>query len=152
MLSLKHPNRTTPWVPSTFRVHKYKIRAKDDAGQYSPYSNPTPYTQGWEKQSKIVATATTPSQFSLSPNFPNPFNPETEISFALPMAASVTLRIYDILGREVATLVDGSKESGYHTVTCDGRDSGGREVPSGIYFYHLVSGQFSDTKRMVLLK
>jgi hypothetical protein len=99
-----------------------------------------------------VADQQLPGTYMLFQNYPNPFNPNTEISFALPMAAYATLRIYDILGREVATLVGDSKEAGYHTVTWDGRNIDGREVASGVYFYLLVAGDFQETKRMLLLK
>ncbi len=88
-----------------------------------------------------------PTEFSLSQNFPNPFNPITVISFALPEASEVKLEIYNIVGQKVATLVDGQLEAGEHIVRWDGRD-----VASGVYLYRLEVGEFVETKKMILLK
>ena len=88
-----------------------------------------------------------PKQFSLSQNYPNPFNPATTIKFALPKDVNVTLKIYDLLGREVKTLVNEIKKSGYYEVSFDGSS-----LASGIYFYRLEAGTFVDTKKMVLVK
>ncbi|MFQ6092079.1 MAG: FlgD immunoglobulin-like domain containing protein, partial [bacterium] len=78
-------------------------------------------------------------------------------SFQLPVvsgqsAPHVILKIYNILGQEVRTLVDEVKEPGYYTVTWDGRNERGDEVPSGVYFYRMTAGDFTDTKRMVVMK
>jgi hypothetical protein len=87
-----------------------------------------------------------PRVFSLQQNYPNPFNPSTTISYSLPKAALVSLRIFNTLGEEVAVLVDERKEAGYHEVTWNAN------VPSGIYFYRLRAGEYVETKKMVLLK
>jgi hypothetical protein len=83
---------------------------------------------------------------SLDQNYPNPFNPTTEIRYALPKAGQVALRVFDLLGREVAVLKDGFSEAGSHRVTFDGRG-----LPSGIYFARLDAGAFSQTKKLMLL-
>lgn len=88
-----------------------------------------------------------PAEFALEPNYPNPFNPSTEIRFALPEAAHVRLSIYDVTGREVARLVDQSMPSGHHRVTWDAG-----HLASGIYLYRLTAGAFVETRRMVLSK
>jgi hypothetical protein len=88
----------------------------------------------------------TPSKFSLSQNYPNPFNPSTKISFQIPSDEFVSLKIYDNSGREVMTLVSENKTAGYHTVEMK---SG---LSSGIYYYHLTAGSFSDTKKMSVVK
>jgi hypothetical protein len=88
-----------------------------------------------------------PNVYALNQNYPNPFNPTTSISFALPKAGVVELKVYDILGKEVATLVNGFNQAGSHTVNFDA--SG---LSSGIYFYTLKSADFTDTKKMVLVK
>ncbi len=88
-----------------------------------------------------------PREYSLSNNYPNPFNPVTRIEFALPEAGMTRLIIYDIVGREIAILLDGEMDAGFHNVTWNAN-----EVASGIYFYRLTSGTFADTKKMVLLK
>jgi len=93
-----------------------------------------------------------PNSYELTQNFPNPFNPLTEISFSLPRASDVTFEIYNITGQKVATLVNGALEAGEHTVQWDSRDESGNSVASGIYLYRLTAGEFTDTKKMILLK
>ena len=88
-----------------------------------------------------------PKVYSLSQNYPNPFNPTTKINFALPKQGFVTLKIYDVLGREVRTLVNEVKSAGNFTV-----DFNASEYSSGVYFYKLESNGFSDIKRMMLIK
>lgn len=97
-------------------------------------------------------SANLPTSFALSQNVPNPFNPTTQVSFALPKAAKVNLAIYNVLGQQVKTLVDGDMAAGYQTVTWDGTDRTGSQVASGVYFYKLRAGDYSDTKKMLLLK
>jgi hypothetical protein len=93
------------------------------------------------------------SQTSLElSNYPNPFNPRTEIIYSLPSDAEVTLTVYNILGREVIRLVEGVKTAGEHRIEWDGRDDTGREVASGIYLYRLQADAASTTKKMILLK
>jgi flagellar hook assembly protein FlgD len=93
------------------------------------------------------------SAFSLQQNVPNPFNPNTQISFSVPDGgANVSLRIYDSAGRLVRTLVNGYEPSGTRNVSWFGENDLGQPVASGIYFYRLSSSSFSKTKKMVLLK
>lgn len=80
-------------------------------------------------------------------NYPNPFNPVTTIRYALPEASTVTLAVYDVMGRQVARLVDSSMNAGTHEATFDA--SG---LPSGVYFYRIQAGSFMETRRMVLMK
>ena len=106
--------------------------------------------------------ATTPHSFSLAQNIPNPFGSTTTFSFSLPVKADATLRIYDITGREINTLVNEFKESGVYRVEWDGRNVTGERVPSGIYFYRLQishspfnkggKGDFTQTRKMVVLR
>ena len=93
-----------------------------------------------------------PSIFSLTQNYPNPFNPNTQIGYALPKEEYVTLLIFDLLGREVITLVDEVQSPGYRTINWNGMDNLGNNSGAGMYFYHLTAGHFSQTKKMVLLK
>ncbi len=93
-----------------------------------------------------------PAKYALHQNYPNPFNPNTTIRFALPEAAEVYLVVYDLLGREVARLVDGYMEPGYHQTQWDGRTAAGTEIPSGIYIARLVTPEYTKTIKMVLLK
>jgi hypothetical protein len=88
-----------------------------------------------------------PESPSLRQNFPNPFNPTTKVSFVISHSSFVTLKVYDVLGREVATLVNGKKEAGRHEVEFDGSN-----LQSGVYFYRLQAEQYSSTKKFILLK
>ena len=93
-----------------------------------------------------------PEAFELGANYPNPFNPTTRIQFKLPEAAQVEMTVFDVTGREVATLVREAMEAGTFEVEWDGRDNAGRTLPSGMYLYRLNAGAFSDSRTMVLLK
>ena len=92
------------------------------------------------------------SSFCLFQNYPNPFNQSTKIEFALAHSGFVTLNIYDLLGRKVRTLVSENLSSGHKSVLWDGKDNSGKEVASGIYFYQMKIGDFSEGKKLVLLK
>ncbi len=99
---------------------------------------------------QVEATLTT---FELSQNFPNPFNPATEIRYGLPHAARVTLRVYNMLGEEVAVPVQEEwKTPGYHTAIWNGRNAGGERVGSGVYLYKLQAGSFTHVRKMLLLQ
>ena len=93
-----------------------------------------------------------PSVFALSQNMPNPFNPTTEISFSVPQATEVKLEVLNILGQSVRTLVDEFKAAGSYSVTWDSRDNNYRGVASGIYLYRITAGEFTDTRKMILMK
>ena len=93
-----------------------------------------------------------PQTFALQPNFPNPFNPSTTIRYQLPSAAPVRLELYDVLGQKVRTLVEDQGVAGVHRVVWDGRDSAGRAVAGGVYFYRLQAGEFSQVRKLLLLK
>ncbi|HCA43370.1 MAG TPA: hypothetical protein DEP28_08985 [Bacteroidetes bacterium] len=88
-----------------------------------------------------------PTEYSLSQNFPNPFNPVTTISYQIPTDGIVNLKVYDILGKEVATLVSEMKRAGSYQVVFNGNN-----LASGIYFYKIQSGNFNQVKRMMLIK
>lgn len=104
-----------------------------------------------EYASKEVSEAL-PDDYALYQNFPNPFNPTTTIRYALPADGHVRLEIINLLGQVVTMLVDEKRSAGVHTVDWDGRDGGNQSVASGIYFYRLVSGQYTANRKMVLLK
>ncbi len=89
---------------------------------------------------------------SLAQNEPNPFNPQTTIRYTMPATGNVTINIYDASGRLVRSLLNGVKEAGSHNVTWNGTDNNNSPVSSGIYFYRLTAGKFSETKKMTLLK
>ena len=88
-----------------------------------------------------------PKVHRLYQNYPNPFNPETTIKFELPEDAIVSLKVYDILGKEVATLIDGFEEAGYHQASLNATN-----LASGLYFYRITAGSFTDVKKLVVVK
>jgi hypothetical protein len=95
----------------------------------------------------VQGGASLPEEFRLHSNYPNPFNPTTTISYALPQAADVTLTVYDVLGRQIRQLASGTKSTGTYEVTFDATG-----LPSGVYFYRLQAGDYVETKRMVIVR
>jgi len=93
-----------------------------------------------------------PDRFALFQNHPNPFNPETKISYYLPTASYVRLTVYNVLGQKVRTLFDGHQDAGTHTLIWDGKREDGTSLSSGIYFYRMQAGDFRETKKMSLMK
>jgi len=93
-----------------------------------------------------------PTAFKLERNYPNPFNPETVIKFALPEATPVTLKVYNILGQVVNTLVNEMLPAGDHSVIWDGKNEQGTDVASGVYFYRIRAGDFESIEKMTLLR
>lgn len=96
--------------------------------------------------------AVNPNGFELMQNYPNPFNPETQIRFELPQASHVEMRIFNSIGKEVRTLASGDYAAGIHQVKWDAMDQFGVKVPSGLYFYQIVTPHFREAKRMLLTK
>jgi hypothetical protein len=99
-------------------------------------------------------SATLPKAFSLSQNSPNPFNPSTTINYTVSEGEKVrvTIKIFDIRGKQIRTLVDEVKESGTYSVFWDGTDEKGSRISSGVYFYRMVAGEFDQIRKMVHLK
>jgi hypothetical protein len=93
-----------------------------------------------------------PEDYTLLENYPNPFNPGTNIIYSLPTRSQVTISIFNILGQKINVIVDDEKSAGKHTVQWNGTDFSGREVPSGVYLYQLRTGDFTQSKKMLLLK
>jgi hypothetical protein len=95
----------------------------------------------------VIDEMIVPTEFRLEQNYPNPFNPRTTIHFQLPSKSHVTLRVYDILGQELETLINEEREAGMYILQYDGLN-----LTSGIYFYRLQAGSYSETKKLILLK
>ena len=93
-----------------------------------------------------------PKAFALNQNYPNPFNPTTQIAFDLPVAAHVQLTVFNVLGQNVKTLVNGDMQAGHQLVTWNGRSDNGSQVASGVYFYRISAGSFTQTMKMMMLK
>ncbi len=113
----------------------YRLKQIDFDGSYS-------YSKAVE-----VSVTSTPSEFQLAQNYPNPFNPSTKIKFNIPEAGNVSLKVYNLLGQQVRTLLSGLMQAGTHTINFDA--SG---LHSGLYFYKLEAAGFSQVKKMTLLK
>ncbi len=130
-------------------TYYFRIAAVDTALNESDFSNEvsaTPAALAVDESSAI------PTSFALHPAHPNPFNPSSTIRFDLPHNVDVRIVVYDILGREVARLVDRDMTAGYHQVIWNGRTAIGREVPTGIYIARLVTPEFTKSIKMLLLK
>jgi parallel beta-helix repeat protein len=93
-----------------------------------------------------------PKVFFIAQNYPNPFNPSTTIEYTLPVDARVRITIYNILGKKVRTLLDEHQPAGHRRMVWEGKDDEGREAASGIYFYQMKAGEFTQSKKMVILK
>ena len=107
----------------------------------------------WDDDAEWIVTAQeVPQATKLLGNYPNPFNPSTDIQYALSEDTHVTLRVYNMLGQEMATLVDEPQAAGYRSVVWNGRNDAGGTVASGIYIYKLSAGTFTETRRMLLVK
>jgi len=124
----------------------YKVSALDIHGNESGHALLGPDGVTGAKTSK------TPEAAYLRQNYPNPFNPTTRIAFGLAAQGRVSLRVYDAAGRLVRVLFEGSRPAGNYTELWDGRDSRGGAVASGIYFYRLQAGAFTETRKMVLTR
>lgn len=126
----------------------WRVRARDLAGE-SAWSDATGFvvSEGASGVAVEEEEAPVPEAFALEANYPNPFNPQTTIGFALPDAAEVRLVVYDVIGREVAVLVHGRRAAGRHEVVFDAAG-----LPTGLYVYRLDTGSFAETRRMLLVK
>ena len=119
-----------------------------DSVRYSKwYAGSTFYPFTWTNITNVKNQSVQPSSFTLYQNYPNPFNPTTKIKYQLPEFSNVKLTIYDVLGRQIKTLVNQEKPAGNYEVEFDGTG-----LPSGVYFYRIEAGKFSDTKKFVLMK
>ena len=93
-----------------------------------------------------------PDNFVLHQNYPNPFNPATTISYDLPEASVVSLSIYDLMGREIRTMINSEQIAGFKNIQWNATDNLGKSVPAGMYIYTIQAGEFRQTRKMVLLK
>ncbi len=133
-------------VQNTVRYY-YKIAAFDFAGNASPLST----------EANVVVTSVKelggiPTEYALDQNHPNPFNPSTEISFAIPKQSFVRIMIYSITGEVVATVVNETMSAGNYSIPWDGRNQAGQTVSSGMYLYRIQAGDFVAVKKMLLMK
>jgi len=116
----------------------YRLRQIDNDGNF--------------KYSSIVEVTSLPTKYSLGQNYPNPFNPSTIIKFGLPEASFVTLKVYNMLGQEIKTLVSGYNEAGNYNIKWNGDNNFGNPVPNGTYIYRIISNNYVKSMKMILLK
>lgn len=130
-------------------VHTYSFEDRNLAsGKYSYRLKQIDYNGNftyYDLSNEVIIGA--PGKYSLTQNFPNPFNPSTTISYEIPVNNFVSLKIYDMMGKEVASLVNGNQEAGFYSVKFDAS-----KLASGIYFYKLQANDFSSTKKLMLVK
>ncbi len=150
------PNTDNSWIDYAVYTHQrdkliaYRIDCFDNTSQHS---DPTRSVYYWgdmlakKRRTRAEGKLSFPINFALFANYPNPFNPTTIIRYRLPEAAHVTLAIYNLQGRLVETLVNGEKEAGSYSVQWHAES-----LPSGVYFYRIQTGQFTATKKLLLLK
>ncbi|WP_456442152.1 T9SS type A sorting domain-containing protein, partial [Caldithrix abyssi] len=129
--------------PVAGKINYYKVVTIDI---HDNHSDPSPEAAA-DLSGSQVQQANIPQTFKLAQNFPNPFNPGTLIRYQLPQACRVTLQVYDLLGRKIATLVDKKQEAGYYTI-----EFKANELPSGLYIYRLQAGNFRALRKMIKLK
>jgi 5-hydroxyisourate hydrolase-like protein (transthyretin family) len=121
------------------------------AGNYSYRLKQIDLDGSYKYSEEVEVTIESPKYFSLEQNYPNPFNPSTVISYQLPVSGDVTLKVYDVLGNEVATLVNEEKPTGSYEVEFKSSVGNG-QLANGVYFYQLKTGDYLETKKMILLK
>ncbi len=124
-------------IQYSFDKYELIVRGNDDIGNVTV---------------KIDDDVNLPIAYRLDQNYPNPFNPTTSINYGIEKSGAVTLKIYNILGQEIITLVDKHQASGNYTLSWNGRDKYYRIAPAGVYIYQIISGDFVQSKKMILLK
>ena len=140
---------------TTTDIQSYSFTDKPEAGKYIYRLKQIDFDGTFAYSSEIEVEVKAPNVFSLEQNYPNPFNPTTKIKYTIPASPKsspkertlITMKIYDILGNEVATLVNEEQAPGVYEVEFEGTG-----LPSGVYFYQLMAGSFIETKKMVLMK
>ncbi len=151
--------KTISNVPKTFHqvtglesgaTYYWRVASKTNQGSVSNYSAVGSFRTGGI--TSVEEKSSIPTQFELLQNYPNPFNPTTKISYSLPSNSFVTIKIYDMLGSEVKTLINREAAAGKNTVEWNGDDNFGYKVSSGTYIYRITAGSFSASKKMILIK
>lgn len=147
--SVTNSGKYSAVIPKFSVTPRFYVRAVDatNISRTSPYKAPIELYDAKTGTTDVKPEKSVPTIFALDQNFPNPFNPATNIRYHLPHAGVVTLKVYNVLGKEIATLVSGAQTIGSYAVAFNGAG-----LASGIYFYRLQADNFIETKKMVLLK
>ncbi|NOZ73944.1 MAG: T9SS type A sorting domain-containing protein, partial [FCB group bacterium] len=135
--------------PLVLSTHSLSSQTMNLSVSYTFFSEDDSVISQGRQEVELIAV---PDQYALLQNYPNPFNPVTTIKYNLPENSLVTLVVYNLLGREVIKLVNENQTAGYKTIRWDGRDTYGRNVSTGMYFYAIRAGEYSAIRKMVLLK
>jgi hypothetical protein len=133
---------------TTTEPNEYSFTDKNiSTGMYFYRLKQIDYDGSFEYSLEVKVEVGTPLEFSLEQNYPNPFNPNTKIKYSVPHSSNVTIKVFDILGNEIETLVNEEKPVGRYEINFNASS-----LPSGVYFYQLRAGNFVGTKKMILLK
>lgn len=116
------------------------------------WAGPFCFWVGVKDDVKAIGVDGLPTDFALNQNYPNPFNPVTNFKFDLPVKSKVSIQVFNVLGQTVKNLVDEEMDAGSYLVDWDGSSDSGDKVSSGVYFYKMTAGDFTDTKKMMMLK
>ena len=100
----------------------------------------------------LLDNADLPNQYALLPNYPNPFNPQTTIDYQIPEAGHVTIDIFDLRGQKIRSLINQNINAGYHSVVWDGNDESANPISSGVYLYRILTDEFVNTRKMILMR
>jgi hypothetical protein len=145
----------TNWQLTGGKLYFHMVDASAKGFYYERIENqqddhPIPLRQGTSSEEESAVSL--PSEFNLQQNYPNPFNPETIIKFSLPQDSWVTLKVFNLLGQVVITLVDEQKAAGEYTVSWNGKNGQNQDVSSGVYFYRIKAGDHESVRSMTLLR
>jgi photosystem II stability/assembly factor-like uncharacterized protein len=157
---IQRKTESTNWITIGFKEGKGTTTEPQSYSFTDKNLQPGKYTyrlkqvdfDGTYKYSDVVEVEVAPATFSLSQNYPNPFNPTTNIKYQIPNTEFVTLKVYDVLGNEVTTLVNEEKPAGSYTVEFNVGQDSSPDIASGVYFYQLTAGGYTATKKLILLK
>ena len=147
------PNWTVPSLDSTWYPITSCVLVPGDTGSSNDCITDSVFAYmcdvGIEEGWKVLDF---PRVFALGQSSPNPFHQKAEVRYQIPVKAEVSLKVYDLSGRLVSTLIDGTHEPGHYTVPWDGKNQSGLEVPSGVYLYRIKAGEFVSTKKLILVR
>lgn len=157
---VEYTGTLSSWTQQTLDITRYANRSTQMKVRFRVVSDPSTTADGWYVDDIVINTycvsgltgisnnnTGVPQVFALEQNYPNPFNPSTSIKYQIPKQAIVSIKVFDILGREVATLVNEKKDAGFYEVNFDASN-----FASGMYFYKITAGEFVSTKKMALIK
>jgi hypothetical protein len=139
------------WVFNEFADERGTVIFGQDGQWGTAYARFRFKKSGFDKALAFTSDIT-PDELALAQNFPNPFNPQTDIQFQIPESHRVTIAVYNIQGKQVRVLTDKNYEAGIHSVSWDGKNSQGLQLSTGTYFYHMRAGDFTQIKKMTLIK